>query len=376
MEFAEPGLRLTPEAEVASFASAGLHKDPNLYPGERPKDSYLTDGESVYALHVRNVDGELRFSLPTEDGEADIDDYLQQHRVASMQDRIPVLAFGANMCPASLLAKYSKVGRPDALIVPTVYAELPGYDVVWSGGPGVNGNFIAMLYKGEETKSTAVQVGVSFLTSEQLLVMHATELSYDLSAVPVKIGDKEVQAYYYAGVDSVYLEGDQPVAIEAIPAKGRALQESTTRALMDKLVTDRELLTSVYAEHPELANVTSSVGYIQYAHDLLAKRGKGARLALKQLVHATLAANGRSKLNESVDGLQNRASWANPSTLATFGQQARGIRHNDLYRLPQQEILPKKAWPDPVARQRVLGAVSTHMIRTSSDQLRTRRDNL
>jgi len=320
----------------------------------------MTDGTQVYGLGVDIEDGRLQFTLATEQGEVDADDYLRQQGVPTMRDRIPVLAFGANVSPSSLKSKFGKIGRPDGLVVPTVYATLPGHDVVWSGGPGVNGNFIAILYQGEETEATDVQVGINFLTPEQALVMHATELAYDLSAVEVEVAGQPVRAYYYVGVDNVYLRDGRPVAIAGVKAEGRDLPASTTGALLDELLADQATLQPIYQEYPDLADVTDSDGYIRYMRDLLVKEGGAARLALKRRMQDALAVSGHAKRTTTDTDQSQRVSWANPSTLATFGQQERGIHHNDTYLLPGQHI---PAWPDADARQGVLRAVGRHLSR-------------
>src|SRR5438477_13068909 len=96
--------------EVANFRSA-TDGDPLLYPGERPEGSYVTDGGFVTELRVSSQDGRLVFTVQGEDGvEMSVDNYLQAHAAAPMDERVPVLAYGADLCPGSLLGKYSKVG--------------------------------------------------------------------------------------------------------------------------------------------------------------------------------------------------------------------------------------------------------------------------
>lgn len=351
---------------VTEFRSAAQDNDPLLYPGERPETSYVTDGMSVRAIDVANIDDTLVFTIEDEEGPRPLDEYLHAQGVPTIEDRIPVLAFGANMSPSSLKSKFTKVGRPDAHVIPTIYGALPGHDVVWSSGPGVNGNPIAILYEGEETKDTTVQVGVNFLTREQMIVMHATELAYNLSSVTVEVADKPIKAYYYAGHDSVYTADTHPVAIESIPAEGRVLTEASAEGLVDDVMQHDGVQTAIKTLQPD-ATVENARDYVVLAESL--KSVPGARLALRKAVHAAVAAADSSKITAKADAIDRLESWANPSTIPTYGEQQRGIYHHNVYRLPSQEL---GEWADQEARRRVLRTMTTHLIRMSGGALTER----
>lgn len=348
---------------VETFRSASQDKDPLLYPGERPRGSFVTDGAVVTSLYARREDeGGLRFSIAAPGGVAELNDYLAVHGAAPIEDRVPVLAYGANMSPGSLRTKFDKVGRPDALIVPTVYAELPGHDVVWSAGPGMLGNFIASLYSGPETVDSSVQVGVSFLTREQLLVLHATELAYDLHRVETEIDGVNLPAYYYAGRDEIYVEDGAPVAIESVPAKGRSLTAGSTSDMLERLLRNNSVMQQVRDRQPGFPEGSIEPrGYVEYVKSLRKNpENPTPRGDFKKLIHATLEANGLSRTTASPD--DEVMSWANPSTLPTYGEWLQGADHSHIYVLPTSE-LPKDAWPDPEARAKVLRGVSEHFAR-------------
>lgn len=349
---------------VDEYLSASRNNNPLLYPGERPKSSYLTDGETVFALDsTHDADGNLIFSMETIDGYRSVDDFLIGRGAPLMADRIPVLAFGANVSPGSLASKFLKVGREDALIIPTVYAKLHGHDVVWSGGPGMNGNFVAILYEGEETKETDVQVAITFLTQEQLLVMNATELSYTLSSVELDVDGQTVRAFYYVGQDSVYLKDGMPVAVESIPADGRNIESSNTTALLNDVLSSPSVMDAVIAEYPALESMTTE-GYVAMVARLKVEK---KALSLKKAIQQAIADNNMSKLVESADAVKQAESWANPSTLPTLGDQHNGIYHHGTYLLPSQEL---GVWGDPAKRQAVLSAITTHLVRVSSGNLK------
>lgn len=347
-----------PDTQVTEFKSASLNKDPLIYPGDRPIRSFITDGEIVSSLNVAHNGDNWEFTVGQGDNAMLVDDYLSQHGAAPMADRIPVLSYGANVCPASLKSKFTKVDRADAQVIPTAYANLEGFDVVWSGGPGVNGNFIAALYSGQETESTQVQVGISFLTREQILVMHATELAYDLRTIEVELAGSKLPAYYYAGHDTVYLENNKPVAVKAVPATGRDLESATTSDMLDKILHEdvvKQFLTDKFG-----ADIDTPKDYISAVSNLKKSPGttETPRRVLKMALLDIISKMGKSKDTDVKVG--TITSWHNPSLLGSFSKQPDTI---PVYVLPTSE-LPIDSWKDKDARKKVLHALNTHFART------------
>jgi len=359
----EKNHRIEAPKKVADFLSASQNNDPMLYPGQRPENSYLTDGSLVYDLEARDTDS-LSFTLRTAEGEeVNMDDFLREHGVPTLEERIPVLAFGANLSPGSLASKFAKVGRKDALFIPTAYTTLINHDVVWSGGPGMNGNFIAVLYAGPEVEGTEVQVGINFLTREQLLVMNATELSYQLAWADVSIEGHPVRAYYYVGQDQIYIKDGSPLAIESVPAKNRSIDESNTTELLNEVINNKAIVDRVSEEFPDLAEVETVEDYIALARALRAEKRS---LKLKKAVHDALA-DEELAVQVAPEGVLHRMeSWANPSTLPTLGDQQLGFFHHPIYRLPTQEL---GEWKDTEARARLLRSITAHIVRHSGGRL-------
>jgi len=354
-----------PIGTVESYPSASLNDDPMLYPGVRPEESFLLQGDDVFAVGATASNGELNFTINSSDGsQVDLDQYLESKGVPGMNDRIPILGYGANMCPASIKSKFSKVGREDAEIVPTIYGQLSGYDVVWSGGPGVNGNFIANLYAGPETSDTDITVGVNFLTAEQLLVMHGTELAYDLTMVDVVVDAKTVKALVYAGIDDILIKDGKPVAVDAIKATGRTLEATTTRNLLDEMLSDEEVSAMLLASG-EITAGTTADDYVAQSKELASV--VGAKLARKKVVHGVMAGLGRSRAYTLPISQANLQSWANPSTIPTYGEQVKGIYHKDVYQLPNQ-VIEKGTWADDAKRELVLRSMSAHHMRMTGLQ--------
>lgn len=349
---------------VTDFLSSTQDNDPMLYPGQRPEQSYVTDGSLVYSLEVQDTE-RLAFTMTTAAGEVkDMNDFLREKGASLLEDRIPVLGFGANMSPGSLASKFTKVGREDAFVIPTAYTTLKDHDVVWSGGPGMYGNFIAVLYNGQEVKDTEVQVGVNFLTREQLLVMNATEMAYQLAHVDVSIEGHLVRAYYYVGQDQIYIKDGLPVAVDSIPVSGRVIEEGNTRQLLEEVIRNKDIVSKVSESFPAIASVETVDEYLALVAIL--KREKRS-LKLKKAIHEAIDAQGLARQVEPEDFAGRIESWANPSVLPTLGDQELGLFHHPIHRLPTQEL---GKWEDTEARGRLLRSITGHLIRHSKGNLK------
>jgi len=351
-----------------SFLSASLHNNPLLYPGQTPEVSFVTNGEMVEALRFDPTEG--LSSLVVSNGGADesLDEYLARHNASPLQGRIPIIGYGANINPGSLIKKFGKnENRPDLMVVPTVYASLPDHDVVWSGGPGINGNFIANLYAGEEVEGTDVRVGLNLVTPEQALMLHATELSYQLSPVEVKIGSVGLKAYFYAGQDSVHLRYGRPVAVREVPATDRRLDEATTREMLHGTLAMSEVQTMLHEAYPQLDGTELDADrYVAFIRSL--KKPKGSQETPRGDLKARMAASLRDLgLVRVVDSSQggNFANWANPATLDMIGNES--PTGSMVYRVPEME-LPFGEWQGEAVqaeRRKILKAVGTHHQRMS-----------
>ncbi len=80
---------------VDSFYSSAMpDADSHRYPGERPETSFLTDGTNVMPLAYDTETSQ--FEVTTAEGIQEVDDWLDARGVAQLEDRIPVVSYGAN----------------------------------------------------------------------------------------------------------------------------------------------------------------------------------------------------------------------------------------------------------------------------------------
>jgi len=89
-------------------------------------------------------------------------------------ERIPVLAYGSNASPQQLVNKFPDIGDEEG--IPVLKTALTGFDVVYSARFSSYGAIPAMLVQSPGTRLTTY---VTWLTEEQLEVMHDTELGPD-----------------------------------------------------------------------------------------------------------------------------------------------------------------------------------------------------
>ncbi len=127
-------------------------------------------------------------------------------------ERIPVLAYGSNASPQQLVNKYPDLGEEEG--IPVLKTALTGFDVVYSARFSSYGAIPAMLAPSPGTRLTTY---VTWLTEEQLEVMHDTELGPD--------GDGSAYTFgkltgILAMIDAVGLREEVYMYQSAAPAMG------------------------------------------------------------------------------------------------------------------------------------------------------------
>ncbi len=167
--------------------------------------------------------------------------YLYRNGVAdelphdlNLDDRAPLLAYGANAAPEALAYKLASLPTEE---MPVLQAELEGFDVVYSAHVSPYGAVPATL---KESPGTSAPVFVAFPNPGQLALLTAYELNYDLvtlNGVSCRLGDgtavKELAAY--RSIHGCLSLGGSEVALAAVRSVGRTLPELDEPAVLERV---------------------------------------------------------------------------------------------------------------------------------------------
>jgi hypothetical protein len=134
-------------------------------------------------------------------------------------NRAPLLAYGANAAPETLAYKLASLPGEE---MPVLRAELEGFDVVYSAHVSPYGAVPATLL---ESPGTVAPVFVLHPTEEQMALLTATELNYDLVEV-------SGMAAYRSKHGCLELNGS-PIALAAMRSQRRMLPELDEPAVLE-----------------------------------------------------------------------------------------------------------------------------------------------
>jgi hypothetical protein len=255
------------------------------YPGRRNEVNFITDGKEVTDLSPDNA-----VALDQ------MDTYLKERNLPGLAERIPVLAYGANVSPGNLMTKFDKydtegtdTSKEAMKTVPNLYVTMENTDAVWHGAPGgYAGGYFAELYQGEEVEGTTMKAVVQFLTPEQLAVMHTTEGdSYGISVIQnidLGNGDTIDAVSYVARKSNVLLDNDgKPIAVQGVERQNSDLEVMTPRDALAYTLGTEGVSHAIGAMSPE--------EYVESNKELTAKE-KNAR---QSVVQSALESEGRSR---------------------------------------------------------------------------------
>lgn len=213
----------------------GPYDHPDIYPGPRPSSSFVYhDGKAHRIDEVQNipiedqvvhysmgneVTGTLAFSAPST---MTVNELLKSEGLAPIEDRIPLLAYGSNVCLAQLRYKFSL--NPDVNdFILFFRANIVDTDVVVGSFLAPYGALPAVIAPVSGAKT---EVWVTFVEREQLELLNRTEGSYVLrehqhEKLALTTGERfeRVYAYYYphallregAMVRFMDIPGDSPL---------------------------------------------------------------------------------------------------------------------------------------------------------------------
>ncbi len=188
------------------------------YPWERPAASFLLEGED----HVLLAD------LPLARREALL---AAPWAALGGPRRHAVLAIGSNGSPRRLATKLAHLAERDVLVLA---GELSDTDVGAAAHPTAYGSMPATLFP---SPGTAVRAAVLWVTPAQLTQLTWTEISYRLEPATGFVADDGVRVdelLVFASRWGPFAPDREPVALAAVPARGRRAPAWTQEQLLDR----------------------------------------------------------------------------------------------------------------------------------------------
>lgn len=179
------------------------------YPWARPPGSYeLRDGEAC-----------LLTSLPEEEREALIDRYR-----APAAGRVPLLAIGSNAAPEVLERKFAHFEAPEDRAVLALTGWLRDFDVGPAATVALYGSMPATVFP---SPGTEVAATVLWVTAAQFTQLTWSEVTYWLGRLHAPFAVEEAEAHFddvlvYVSRFGVFCPDGEPVALAAVPARGRS----------------------------------------------------------------------------------------------------------------------------------------------------------
>lgn len=178
------------------------------YPYDRPKGAFRLSAAGV----VPGGDADLRY------------------------ERHAVLALGSNASTAQLRRKFARHLQPGAVIL-VEPAILIDHDVVYSAHFAAYGAMPATLWP---SPGIRIRVAVTYLDDDQLAVMDRSEalgLNYrrkplDPGLLRLAGGQRPVRLDGYLSLWGAYAPIGAPVALAALPARGRAFATATEKEIL------------------------------------------------------------------------------------------------------------------------------------------------
>lgn len=216
------------------------------YPWERPAGSYVLREGEVEPIEAMTPADRLGVVA------------------AFARDRHPLVAFGANGAPVRLQDRFAAFDDPADREALVLTGELHDVDVGAQASPTAFGTVPGALFA---SPGTAVRAAILWLTPLQLAELTIAELGYRLGRldrahfVMDEAGVEVDDLYAFVSrVGALRLDGD-PVALAAIPARGRTARAMTQEQLLDAMgalafdppVRAADVARMCFADMPALA---------------------------------------------------------------------------------------------------------------------------
>jgi hypothetical protein len=225
------------------------------YPWARPAKSFLLTGEQVQPLD----------EVPTE-----VREEVLSGLAGGNVERYPLLAFGSNGAPETLMLKFGHLAEEDRRVLVTS-GNLYDFDVGAAAMPTVYGAVPATIFP---SPGTAVRASVLWATTTQLVALTWSEISYRLGRLePVRFDPDNDESpavervFAFASRWGAHCVDGEAVAMQAIPAVGRVAPALTQERLLDQIARSvfgdtasaRDLVTRVMEDFSTAATTIGPV---------------------------------------------------------------------------------------------------------------------
>ncbi|MDT3395622.1 hypothetical protein RKE29_02980 [Streptomyces sp. B1866] len=221
-------------------------KFPETYPGLSVDRSYLLWHDRVLPISTGEY-GEYLVTLGS--SRLLLEDLLGELRLPGLEQRFPVLAYGANRNPSTLYTKLlnysSRDGGTNGHCLPVLKGRIQGADVAACRFHGHGYLYGEILLGHSLCKNVELEVYVCLVDLEQLAVLNQSEGVgaglYELAVIPEVLVDDLPQPFSalgYAANQSVWLSPvhETPVAYSLLSATDRILPSMTSREMVDHVM--------------------------------------------------------------------------------------------------------------------------------------------
>lgn len=234
-----------------------------IYPGEMMKFPYVLHGDELYPIKVEGLDLEKAMIEISGSEVLPLPKFLESIGAAAIQERIGILAFGANRNPENMAWKLGRYRDGKNMPVSKTIIVLPGgvtgADVV-AANIFYGGHFFAdLLFSHELTRNTTVQASIQLVDKKQLEAIHISEEvpskeniteEYwgagvaSLPGVFVDMGGRRlVNTLVYVSSTSIFVSPvtNQPIAFRQVEAEGRTIMDATQEEMYEHLKKNKRI---------------------------------------------------------------------------------------------------------------------------------------
>jgi hypothetical protein len=190
------------------------------YPWARPEGSYRLAGGEL----------ELLGDMPAEER-----DRIVRRLASGDGGRLSLLAFGANAAPETLERKFAHFSADEDREVLALTGRLHDFDVGASAQPALYGAMPATLFP---SPRTAVRATILRVTPAQFTQLTWSELSYRLGRLRTRFefdegNESAEEVLAFVSRFGAFCVDGRPVALAAVPARGRTAAALTQEQLLD-----------------------------------------------------------------------------------------------------------------------------------------------